>query len=390
MSEPITVDQAKTFLVADLRAALKERGASIVGKKAELFERLCELLEQEENNEGAEKAQDTNPPDEKIEEQPSSSIKSNEPEDSIEVIVKEIELSAVPLALPLASSKTLEEATVSTTVASVEHSSSSSSSSGDDSMTTVRIDNFQRPLQARALKEWLERICDTTIDDASLWVNQIKTHCYVDFPTLKLARQCVSRVVGQRFPSNSTIDLEADITSVSASEAPMSVEATLKPGAWKSSGGVAVQVAVGMSRKRKQPDQEATEANDDEDDDKTAADGGLESCVVRGDQVDQENASKKQRLENSQHERSTNPVSAPAVGTAPSRELGGAVSMFKKATSVTNLSSRGGVVGSIVGGPSLFSDAPRKTACIPMLAWQPAPGAIVEKRLKARLMKASS
>ena len=78
MAELITVEQAKTFLVADLKAALKERGASIVGKKAELFERLCQLLEEEGNEKIAGKVEGRqSPTEQKIQEQPSIIISSS-------------------------------------------------------------------------------------------------------------------------------------------------------------------------------------------------------------------------------------------------------------------------------------------------------------------------
>ena len=395
MAELITVEQAKTFLVADLKAALKERGASIVGKKAELFERLCQLLEEEGNEKIAGKVEGRqSPTEQKIQEQ--SSIKRS-PEaditvDDLTMVTNEAVLAAVPLPPSFSSDKAPEEAATSTVGTSGEASSSSSSSPSavlrqerKNSKTTVCIDNFQRPLQARALKEWLEQTCDTKIDDASLWLNQIKTHCYVDFPTMQLAQLCLARVVGQRFPSNSNKDLEADITSVSASEAPLSVEATLRPGAWKSGDRVVVAESAAAprgateSRKRKQP----------EGDSDSVCEDGLESNKVEdSEEVDSENAVKKQRVEITQQGKNTSNTSAAAAPAPALRELGGAVNMFKKATSISNISPRGGC--SIPGGAKLFSDAPRKTACMPMLQWQPAPGAIVEKRLKARLMKASS
>ena len=106
----------------------------------------------------------------------------------------------------------------------------------------VRIDNFVRPLTQKGLVQWLEEKSGNsgvsiTIEQPSplhrlfislgekvedIWVNSIKTHCYVTFSTPAVALACIKAVYGCAWPegggSNCGI-LEADFTTVSAASA---------------------------------------------------------------------------------------------------------------------------------------------------------------------------
>jgi hypothetical protein len=97
----------------------------------------------------------------------------------------------------------------------------------------IRIDNFQRPLNAKSLLAFLEEQSGSKIPLENLWVNAIKTHCYVTFPSEAYATACIRKVTGLRFPSTSSLVLEASMTKVSAQEAQNSKEAQMKPGEWK-------------------------------------------------------------------------------------------------------------------------------------------------------------
>lgn len=96
----------------------------------------------------------------------------------------------------------------------------------------LRIDNFQRPLQLNALKTWLESRWAISISPESLWLNAIKTHCYVDLKSVDEAVKCREQVHGLSFPPGNALKLFADFTSISAKDAPSSAESTLKPGQW--------------------------------------------------------------------------------------------------------------------------------------------------------------
>ena len=97
----------------------------------------------------------------------------------------------------------------------------------------VRIDNFQRPLIAKGLVQWLRETLNLSLNDSDVWINQIKTHCYVDFASIEDAEYCIKTVTGLKFPSTNTNTLVADFTQVSAKDAPTSEEAQLLPGKWK-------------------------------------------------------------------------------------------------------------------------------------------------------------
>jgi hypothetical protein len=98
--------------------------------------------------------------------------------------------------------------------------------------THVRIDNFQRPLMNKNLMKWLSEKTGSTVNEQNLWINSIKTHCYVDFPTMEEAENCINKISGLKFPDTNTQLLSAHFTTVSVKEAPTSNEGTMKPGEW--------------------------------------------------------------------------------------------------------------------------------------------------------------
>ena len=119
----------------------------------------------------------------------------------------------------------------------VEVKGSDSNVDESDETNHVRIDNFQRPLNHKALLEWLVNISGIKISPEDLWINGIKTHCYVDFDNVADAKTCINVVKGEKWPLNSTstnaIYLDANFTGVSAKMAPESTEAKLAPKVWR-------------------------------------------------------------------------------------------------------------------------------------------------------------
>lgn len=121
------------------------------------------------------------------------------------------------------------------------------SATPSQSTKTVRIDNFQRPLNLKVMLQWLSGLCETVIEEKNVWINNIKTHCYIDFDTTELAEKCICKVTGLKYPATSTSLLVANFTTTSAIEAPSSVEASLPPSEWKSPAGPKVQLTDGKS-----------------------------------------------------------------------------------------------------------------------------------------------
>jgi RNSP1-SAP18 binding (RSB) motif len=99
----------------------------------------------------------------------------------------------------------------------------------------VRIDNFQRPLTDKLLFEWLAKVLGHEVPKEKLWMNKIKTHCYIDFETLELANACIAAVTGQKVDDKHSLHLVAASTDVSSKDAENSVEGKLKPNEWKNS-----------------------------------------------------------------------------------------------------------------------------------------------------------
>lgn len=91
----------------------------------------------------------------------------------------------------------------------------------------IRIDNFQRPLLNKCLISWLEELCGHS--DFDIWLNPIKTHCYLTFTSVDAARYCLEKVQGKKFDHLQRLPLVASFTTVSSKEAPTSSEAALPP-----------------------------------------------------------------------------------------------------------------------------------------------------------------
>ena len=96
----------------------------------------------------------------------------------------------------------------------------------------VRIDNFQRPLNVKSLVKWLTETIGTNITEEMIWINTIKTHCYIDFSSVEEAENCINKITGLKYPATSTNLLSGHFTTVSVKDAPTSPEAALKPGEW--------------------------------------------------------------------------------------------------------------------------------------------------------------
>jgi hypothetical protein len=111
------------------------------------------------------------------------------------------------------------------------------SAPGKEPTRNVRIDNFQRPWQLRTFQAYLAEQLDTIIEDAQIWVNNIKTHVYVTLSSVDEASKCIDFVSGKRYPETSTMLLIGNYTDVTAQEAPASLEAQAKPGDWQKLNG---------------------------------------------------------------------------------------------------------------------------------------------------------
>lgn len=301
----ITVEDCKTFLVADLKDQLKSRNASTIGKKAELLQRLIELVKLEIcSTPTIEAPIQENTPEissviEKIDELPKSieidstiqicdkndhnvaisveqgsviesSIETNAanelssspaaevtPSDSENVVVeveKDIIVDAVtanevvssidspsnkdiPEVVPDAVKVvSLNEIIKTNLKKKIALSIQEDAAKGDAYTKTsfVRIDNFQRPLHMKLLLKWFEETLGLSgLSEENVWLNGIKSHCYVDLSSVEQAEICIARATGLKFPATSSKSLVASFTCVSAKDAPMSVEAQRRPEEWK-------------------------------------------------------------------------------------------------------------------------------------------------------------
>ncbi len=99
--------------------------------------------------------------------------------------------------------------------------------------THVRIDNLQRPLHIKGFLQWLFQTCNISVKEADVWINSIKTHCYIDFDTVEDAEKCITAVTGKSYPVSNNCILCASYTSISAKQAPTSEEANMKPNEWR-------------------------------------------------------------------------------------------------------------------------------------------------------------
>ena len=124
----------------------------------------------------------------------------------------------------------------------------------------VRIDNFQRPLTDRLLFEWLAKILGHDVRKEQLWMNKIKTHCYIDFDSVELAKACIAAVTGEKVDSKHTLKLVADFTDVSAAAAENSIEAKMKPNEWKNMKNVPSDTPNRFLKARSGPVVQATVA----------------------------------------------------------------------------------------------------------------------------------
>jgi hypothetical protein len=96
----------------------------------------------------------------------------------------------------------------------------------------VRIDNFQRPLTLRTLISWLEDKLPLKVTEPNVWLNSIKTHCYISFESIDDAKLCKETIEGLKYPPTNMFSLVVNYTKLPASEASGSAEAMLKYQDW--------------------------------------------------------------------------------------------------------------------------------------------------------------
>mmetsp|Transcript_3869 Transcript_3869/g.6038 ORF Transcript_3869/g.6038 Transcript_3869/m.6038 type:complete len:444 (-) Transcript_3869:198-1529(-) len=294
MDDSLTPQLAKKMKVSELKNELTARGAPTSGLKAVLLERLLDIIDKEKADEGdtnagetatemedAENGQDKSDDvdtcelqdrivttaesaADKITDAPQAADTLDKPEmdkaemqadentaevehgiDSAETEPADAEISMQDESEDEEASKNRiveDDKTISPeeTQSSLQERTSSDLSTATTSHTSpttatchLRIDNFQRPLNMRSLCAWLSEKSGTDLDEKNIWLNSIKTHCYVTFDCAETAAKCRDAVQGEKFPLTNSNVLEADFTSVPAAEASSSAEAALRAHEWK-------------------------------------------------------------------------------------------------------------------------------------------------------------
>lgn len=441
-----TENEVNGMLVSQLKEELKTRGASTTGKKAELCARLIELIGTVENENSTENQQSSSNHGEESRGEPTEvpSVSSTGEErteeqkpNPKEELTEQSQSQATSFeAEPISTKEEVkdthndvnDQTAVSISTPDVEKSSE------NETKVHVRIDYFQRPLNLKSLIDWLEKQCECSLSLESIWVNAIKTHCYVDFPSHEIAQLCIDKVTGQRYPASSAYTLEADFTTVSAKDAPTAPEAAMKPGEWKLALTLATSAADAGDSSPAAGGITVTINN-------TSEDGGMEAETAADEGVERHLSpsgagGNKRRLVEvvddaaAAGEASLSPATSPTAGSSKTRRLvGGNLDIFRRATAgILFGKPGGGVVGSSLGtvgaqpripsGPTpIVSDQInrnnditttaqttsvsksnettiatqsldelfRKTVAKPSLYWQHAPDEVIQQRLKNKL-----
>ena len=109
-------------------------------------------------------------------------------------------------------------------------------SKDDVSPFHIRIDDLQRPLTAKGFLNWIEETVGESVDGdtSAMWLNPIKSYCYLSLSSSSQASKFKLKLDGQRYPSSNTKLLTVDFTTVSAKEAETGhAEAKMKKDDWK-------------------------------------------------------------------------------------------------------------------------------------------------------------
>ncbi|KAF0698678.1 Aste57867_10719 [Aphanomyces stellatus] len=98
----------------------------------------------------------------------------------------------------------------------VDETASSSGAMTATGPTTLRIDNFIRPFTLNAVKEFVQS--EGAFVEGGFWINNIKTHCYVTYPTPELAALVRDKIHGVKWPELSGRQLAVDFSVHTAAE----------------------------------------------------------------------------------------------------------------------------------------------------------------------------
>lgn len=224
----------------------------------------------------------------------------------------------------------------------------------------VRIDYLQRPLTLKALRQWLVETCNMEISESSIWLNSIKTHCYIDFETTEDAKKCIEAVSGNYFPETNTKTLEADYSRVCVVDAPNSEEAQRRPGEWKvPTVSVPISENENVTSNTERPSSRGTKVFDIVR--KAAEVAAISSNKFRSAVTSEELQSRKHRLPEQSREHNEKRAKLSNINVEPK-------------------------VNDIKDGPSLDTLF-KKTKFEPHIYWTPVSDDIALKRIEAKIAK---
>ncbi|KAG9414167.1 Apoptotic chromatin condensation inducer in the nucleus [Aphanomyces cochlioides] len=140
-----------------------------------------------------------------------------EPEETIKIKEEENEVAVKVEPTDTTSTKrTGETLTADSNRAAKKPKTTSSSKTGNGPTCTLRISNFIRPFTLNAVKDFVQQ--EGNFVENGFWMDGIKTHCYVTYPSIEIAEKMKEFVHGRVWPERSGRKLAVEYSTETASD----------------------------------------------------------------------------------------------------------------------------------------------------------------------------
>ncbi|KAE9335260.1 hypothetical protein PF008_g13579 [Phytophthora fragariae] len=259
----LDADELGSLKVKDLQRELKKRGLDTSGLKAALLERLKEHLnqeegapteahdaEQEKEKEGEEDDEKEKDPveAEKAEEEAETNV-AEDGEKSENVVgvkrsadavesdgenapgakkvkkVSEAKEGGSPRPEDDDSGKPMSSADADAVMSDENAADEASKTTEAEERLTLRIDNFVRPFTLNAVKALVQEFGNFVED--GFWMDTIKTHCFVTYPSAEIAEKTKDALNGKVWPPENGRSLKVEFVDHTAMEVSKFGEANL-------------------------------------------------------------------------------------------------------------------------------------------------------------------